>query len=109
MQGTSSLSTTKSRRSRRPALGRLGRALEAALAALAEFDRVAPYDQAHASWDQAADQATGQATDLAADRRAGHASAESRTARAKLVQDAGHALWCFMVQREAADCATRGR
>ncbi len=80
------------------ALGRLGRALEAALAALAEFDRVAAYDQAQR---QAVDQAADQATDLAADRRAGHASAESRKARAKLVQDAGHALWCFMVQRES--------
>jgi hypothetical protein len=29
------------------------------------------------------------------------ASAKDRTARAKLVQDAGDALWCFIVQREA--------
>lgn len=29
------------------------------------------------------------------------AHTESDTARAKLVQDAGYALWCYMVQREA--------
>ncbi len=28
-------------------------------------------------------------------------SGKDRTARAKLVQDAGDALWCFVVQREA--------
>jgi hypothetical protein len=60
------------------ALGRLGRALEAALAALAEYDRVAPYD-----------------------RVPGRAPPESCTARAKLVQDASHALWCFIIQRES--------
>jgi hypothetical protein len=68
------------------ALGRLGRALEAALAALADYDRVAPYDPA---------------AGRAPDRANGHPPSESRTARAKLVQDAGHALWCFVVQREA--------
>jgi hypothetical protein len=53
-------------------LGRLGRALEAALAALADHDR------------------------------AEHSTrAEHRVARAKLVQDAGDALWCFVVQRES--------
>ncbi len=56
------------------ALGRLGRALEAALAALLEFDRLHGDDPG----------------DL---ERAGK--------RTRLVQDAGDALWCFMVQREA--------
>jgi plasmid stabilization system protein ParE len=56
------------------ALGRLGRALEAALAALAEHDRLD----------------TGDRGDL---ERAG--------VRRRLVEDAGHALWCFMVQRKA--------
>ena len=53
-------------------LGRLGRALEAALAALREFD-------------------------------AGTAepNAETRRARRALVAQAGHALWMFVVQREA--------
>ena len=55
------------------ALGRLGRALEAALAALADYDR---------------------ATHRSADAR-------HRAARAKLVQHAGDALWCFIVQRES--------
>ena len=72
------------------ALGRLGRALEAALAALAEFDRVAPYDRGQSS-----------TAGPAADRLAGRLSVESRTLRARLVQDASHALWCFMVQRES--------
>jgi Family of unknown function (DUF6665) len=54
------------------ALGRLGRALEAALAALRDFD--------------AQERAT---------------SAEARHARRTLVADAGHALWLFVVQREA--------
>jgi len=54
------------------ALGRAGRALEAALAAVADYDR--------------------------AEHRA---DAEHRVARAKLVEDAGDALWCFIVQREA--------
>jgi hypothetical protein len=54
------------------ALGRMGRALEAALARLAEFD-------------------------------AAHASAPTsvRQARRALVMEAGHALWTFVVQREA--------
>jgi hypothetical protein len=56
------------------ALGRLGRALEAALAALLEFDRL--HDDARGDLE-----------------RAGK--------RLRLVQDAGDALWCFMVQREA--------
>ena len=53
------------------ALGRLGRALEAALAALFEHDRA---------------------------QTAGSGAPSDR--RARLVQDAGDALWCFMVQRE---------
>jgi hypothetical protein len=56
------------------ALGRLGRALEAALAALVEYDRLHGED---------------------CSRR------EPTAKRAQLVQDAGEALWCFMVQREA--------
>jgi hypothetical protein len=54
------------------ALGRLGRALEVALAALSR------HDQAHAA--------------------DGH---ESVAVRERLVQQASHALWCFIVQREA--------
>ena len=54
------------------ALGRMGRALEAALARLAEFDA------AHAG-----------------------APASVRQARRVLVMEAGHALWMFVVQREA--------
>ncbi len=53
-------------------LGRLGRALEAALAALRDFD------------------AEGR-----------EPSAETRQARRALVAQAGHALWLFVVQREA--------
>jgi hypothetical protein len=56
------------------ALGRAGRALEAALAALT----------AHSE-----------------DKGGGGRNAASGAARAKLVQDAGDALWCFIVQREA--------
>ena len=72
------------------ALGRLGRALEAALAALAAHDGVAPYDQ------RAGDQGAG---DPAPD------APESRKTRARLVQEASHALWCFVVQRES--CGVR--
>ncbi|HTH34116.1 MAG TPA: DUF6665 family protein [Xanthobacteraceae bacterium] len=54
------------------ALGRSGRALEAALAAL-----------------------TAQGEDD------GTRTGASRPTRAKLVQDASNALWCFIVQREA--------
>ena len=53
-------------------LGRLGRALEAALAALREFDAAAP-----------------------------EPSADARKERRSLVAQAGHALWLFVVQREA--------
>lgn len=53
------------------ALGRLGRALESALAALSEYD--------------------GKQAERSKDGRV----------RAKLVADAGYALWCFVVQREA--------
>src|SRR5215831_2402262 len=56
------------------ALGRMGRALEAALAKLREFD--------------------------AAHLRAG-ASVSEQQARRALVMEAGHALWMFVVQREA--------
>jgi hypothetical protein len=63
------------------ALGRLGRALEAALAALAAHDGVAPYDQG----------TPGPAPD----------DLEGRRIRTQLVQEASHALWCFMVQRES--------
>src|SRR5215469_7341267 len=55
------------------ALGRMGRALEAALAKLREFD-AAPCSGAPASAQQA---------------------------RRTLVMEAGHALWMFVVQREA--------
>jgi uncharacterized protein DUF6665 len=54
------------------ALGRMGRALEAALARLREFDA------AHAG-----------------------APPSVRQARRRLVIEAGHALWMFVVQREA--------
>ena len=56
------------------ALGRMGRALENALARLREFDAADP-------------------------RSGGPASAQQ--ARRTLVADAGHALWMFVVQREA--------
>src|SRR6516164_5978853 len=56
------------------ALGRMGRALEAALARLREFD--------------------------AAQARSG-APASTQQARRILVTEAGHALWMFVVQREA--------
>jgi hypothetical protein len=56
------------------ALGRLGRALEAVLARLREFDAAHP--------------------------RSG-ASASAQQARRTLVTEAGHALWMFVVQREA--------
>jgi hypothetical protein len=56
------------------ALGRMGRALEAALAALREFDAVHPRADTPAS-----------------------PHGERRT----LVAKAGHALWMFVVQREA--------
>jgi hypothetical protein len=62
------------------ALGRLGRGLERALAELQEFD----------------------AACLRADAAAGADTApEQRQARRVLVSAAGHALWMFVVQREA--------
>jgi hypothetical protein len=64
------------------ALGRLGRALEAALRNLSAFD---------ASEGSLGNAADGQAS----------ASPTSPTARTRLVEDAGYALWCFIVQREA--------
>lgn len=54
------------------ALGRLGRGLEAALSALSEFDA-----------------------------RTLEQTAETQGQRRKLVAQAGHALWLFVVQREA--------
>jgi hypothetical protein len=60
------------------ALGRLGRALEAALAALSAYDR-----------------AQAERGELPA--RPGSPGA---AVRARLVQDAGYALWCFIIQRE---------
>ena len=68
------------------ALGRLGRALEAALAVLAEYDRVAPHDPALRRSSNPAP---------------GTQPSESCKTRTRLVQEAGHALWCFMVQRES--------
>jgi hypothetical protein len=56
------------------ALGRMGRALEEALAKLREFDAAHPRSSALASTQQA---------------------------RRSLVTEAGHALWMFVVQREA--------
>jgi hypothetical protein len=56
------------------ALGRMGRALEKALAKLREFDAAHPRSGAPASAQQA---------------------------RRTLVTEAGHALWMFVVQREA--------
>ena len=56
------------------ALGRMGRALEEALAKLREFDAAHP--------------------------RAG-APVSTQKARHVLVMEAGHALWMFVVQREA--------
>src|SRR4029077_11757636 len=59
------------------ALGRMGRALEKALAKLREFDAAHPRSGAPASAQQA---------------------------RRTLVTEAGHALWMFVVQREACAC-----
>jgi hypothetical protein len=56
------------------ALGRLGRGLERALAAFAAFDAEHPEPRR---------------------------SEESRSRRTALVEAAGHALWLFMVQRDA--------
>ena len=56
------------------ALGRMGRALEQALARLRQFDAAHPRSGAPAS---------------------------ARQARRALVTEAGHALWMFVVQREA--------
>ena len=61
------------------ALGRLGRALEAALAALSRHDRAAAADEV----------------------RSTAVAASAAAVRERLVQDASHALWCFIIQREA--------
>jgi hypothetical protein len=58
------------------ALGRLGRALEAALTHLA-------------------------AHDAAAEASGGAASPRRKGARVELLEAAGYALWCFIIQREA--------
>lgn len=60
------------------ALGRLGRALEAALSALAGHDGASLAGSPAHSGDE-----------------------KQRMTRARLVQEASEALWCFMVQREA--------
>jgi hypothetical protein len=57
------------------AFGRLGRRFEAALAALEAFDREHALDSG--------------------------ADAVRKAARTALLNAAGHALWCFVVQREA--------
>ncbi|MGH6671986.1 MAG: DUF6665 family protein [Xanthobacteraceae bacterium] len=62
------------------ALGRLGRALESALSALADHDRILSFSSGTP---------------------ARPAAGRTQAVRAKLVQDASEALWCFMVQREA--------
>ncbi len=70
------------------ALGRLGRGLEAALAALRAFDA------AHPLPDGASES---------------EVSTAEREARRALVSAAGHALWMFVVQREACGLReTRG-
>jgi hypothetical protein len=79
------------------ALGRLGRALEAALAALAEFDRGL---EGSADRMAAYEPAPGRSAPEAV-RDAGLLPGESRKTRANLVAAAGHALWCFIVQRES--------
>jgi hypothetical protein len=62
-------------REKASALGRIGRRLEAALAALAAFDAGADQDPMP--------------------------PARRRERRDALVAEAGHVLWCFIVQREA--------
>ncbi len=69
------------------ALGRLGRALEAALAALADFDRQSIGKMAYEAGSDQGQNAGG--------------TAQDRALRAKLVAEASHALWCFIVQRES--------
>jgi hypothetical protein len=80
------------------ALGRLGRALEAALVALAEFDR-----SLDGSPDRDLDRmpAYQPAPNRGANEDVILARGEHRRIRAKLVAEAGDALWCFMVQRES--------
>jgi hypothetical protein len=86
------------------ALGRLGRALEAALAALAAHDGVAAYDrdcpgQGGIRGDNH-DGIPGNTVRPGGDHPADEVATERRKRRAALVQEASHALWCFMVQRE---------
>lgn len=66
------------------ALGRLGRALEAALAALAKHDQMRREER--------------QREELGGD-EGGKRSAAA--VREQLLREAGNALWCFVVQREA--------
>jgi hypothetical protein len=68
-------------REKASALGRLGRRLEGALAALAAFDAGADEDPI---------------------------SVQRRERRDALVAEAGHILWCFIVQREACGLRDTG-
>ena len=43
----------------------------------------------------------GRALEAALTALAGHGAQANDATRAKLVQDAGYALWCYMIQREA--------
>lgn len=70
-------------REKASALGRLGRRLEAALAELAAFDAQAEQDPP--------------------------SPAQRRQQRAALVAEAGHVLWCFIVQREACELRDSNR
>jgi hypothetical protein len=65
------------------ALGRLGGALETALTSLAAFDAAEgpPVDDALSSW---------------------------KGSRTQLLEAAGYALWCFIVQREACGLRDQG-
>jgi hypothetical protein len=65
------------------ALGRLGRALEAALTGLAAFDAIQG-SSVDASW------------------------SSRKTARMQLLEAAGYALWCVIVQREACGFRDQG-
>ncbi len=66
------------------ALGRLGRALEAALNALAAYDAAEGSPVNNAAWPS------------------------RNEARTELVEAAGYALWCFIVQREACGLRDQG-
>jgi uncharacterized protein DUF6665 len=66
------------------ALGRLGRALEAALTRLAAFDAIEGSSVDDASW------------------------SARKAARTQLLEAAGYALWCFIIQREACGLRDQG-